>query len=1066
MARIWRSTAILGGMTAVCLFAFSPVVHAATYYVDPTVAGPGGDGSIASPFKNWYQPDFAPGNTYLQRAGTTATGIMDVQALATDQAPVVIGRYGPGSAPVLVGEVIFKFSAYVTIENFEIRDSDGAGVQIQTGCEHIVVQNLRIYHCATGVSIAADAKGDNLVANNVICENDSSGVGVLGGQTSASHLNTISGNMIYRNGLHGVQIRGNYYVVDGNEIHTNGLSGIPGTSGIHIYSPSLGDNSGDFNIVRNNRVSNQQDFDGFDGNGIQSDHFCDNNQIYNNVVFQNDGGGVFLHDARSCSVYGNVLYGNMRDRGSTRQALGEIALTSKFPTLDRVTSNTISGNVVIAVNPDAVPVFVDSLTVDEANAFGGNGFAHEGGGDLWWAVPYRGTDMADWNSFAAGGGNDYAYNPVSAGFVPPSPPPAYMLDTSYTLHSGFFQTILPNTVNFFLGGPGNDVITGQNLADTLVGNGGNDTINGQNGDDWVVGGSGNDILIGSYGLDLVMGGFGDDSIDGGAGDDSLSGGDGVDTMLGAAGDDQMLGGTGNDHLHGGDGEDSLQGGEGDDFLDGGPGEDSDSGGPGNDRIDESGDTLCSINSIFGEDGDDIITGGCGDDGIVGGNGADAIDAGSGNDHIDLSGDTTAQNTANGEDGNDTLIAGDLGDTLRGDAGDDVLVGGPGPDILYEYDDPAGTNNLSGNGGADTIYGGGGPDQINGGAGGDMIDAGLGDDRIYSGSDNDIVLAGGGNDLVSGGTGSDQLHAGDGNDIVLGAAGDDTMSGGAGEDVLDGGSGSDVIDGGDSADVLFDGTGDDRMTGGSGVDNYYFASNSGNDVITDFSSTDVLVVTKGANGTSIDTAADLWSRLTDTADGVVLDLGAGNQVLLQGITVAQISPVQNLFAQNPVELPTMRVLGVPEITHSSENTIVSIPVSLDEGEGIVSMSFSLLFNPGVVDYLGYQPDERIAGWDELEIQEIAGTISFEASGSAPLQSGGEIVWLSFQIRPNPIGSSSPLMFTQAELNDATIPVESIDGAITVGDPPALPLSRASVSAAVVVLVALGALILVRHAPQLK
>jgi len=1044
---------------ALCLIAVCLPLRAATVYIDPSASGPG-NGSLYDPFTNWFQPVFAPGNTYLQRAGTTATGIVEVQVAATGLNPVRIGRYGSGNAPVLVGEFIVKFSAHVTIEDFEVRDSEGAGVQISANSEHIVIRNLRIYHCAAGIELAADTLGNNLVTGNVIYENDSSGVAILGGP-AAGPVATVSGNTIYRNGLHGVQVRANYCLIDGNEIHTNGLNGIPGTSGIHIYSPNAQENSGDFNIIRNNRISNQQDLDGFDGNGIQSDHFCDNNQIHDNVVFENDGAGVFLHDAQHCSVRDNVLYGNMRDRGTTRQALGDICLTSKLPSLDRVTNNTVSGNVIVTLNSGAVPVFVDSLTLDEANIFGNNGFCHQNGGDRWWAGPDRGTDMAAWNAIAAGGGNDYAFNPAAAGFIPPAPPPAYMLDTTFTRHSAFFQTILPNTTNVFLGGAGADAINGENLADVLVGHGGNDTIDGKDGDDWVVGSAGDDTLLGNHGTDLVLGGFGNDMMDGGPGDDSLAGGDGADVLTGAAGFDQLFGGTGDDQLYGGDGDDALKGGTGDDLLVGGLGDDSSSGGPGHDRIDESGDTLCGSNTIFGDDGDDVITGGCGDESITGGDGADAIDGGPGDDHIDMAGDTTAQNTAAGGDGNDTLLAGELGDTLQGDAGDDTIVGGSGPDIIFEHVDPSGLNLLIGNAGADTIYGGGGPDQIYGNAGVDLIDAGAGDDRIYGGPDSDIVIGGDGQDYLSGGTGSDQLHGGGGNDILLGSSGDDTMSGGTGDDTLDGSTGDDVLDAGDGADVLFDGPGNDRMTSGAGADNYYFNHGSGQDTITDFSATDVLAVAHGVNGATIETAADLWNRLTDTAEGALLDLGGGNWVLLEGITAALVNATQNLFVQDPVPPPTVRTLSVPEITFAAQNGIVSIPVSLDDGEDVVSLRFSLLFNPDVVEFLGHQEDGRIAGWDDPELQETAGVISFDASGAAPIPSGGALVWLQFKARANPTLSFSSLTFMHAELNDSAIPVEFVDGEISLDAPPAVPVDSRSALVMAVLLVVLGVLTIARR-----
>ena len=53
------------------------------------------------------------------------------------------------------------------------------------------------------------------------------------------------------------------------------------------------------------------------------------------------------------------------------------------------------------------------------------------------------------------------------------------------------------------GGSGNDIITGNDLANVLIGNGGNDTINGAGGNDTINGGAGVDILNGGAGDDTI-----------------------------------------------------------------------------------------------------------------------------------------------------------------------------------------------------------------------------------------------------------------------------------------------------------------------------------------------------------------------------------------------------------------------------------------------------------------------------------------------------------------------------------------------------------------------------------
>lgn len=60
------------------------------------------------------------------------------------------------------------------------------------------------------------------------------------------------------------------------------------------------------------------------------------------------------------------------------------------------------------------------------------------------------------------------------------------------------------TIENAIGGPGNDVITGNSVANRLVGNAGNDVINAGDGDDVLDGGAGNDNLDGGAGTDTAV----------------------------------------------------------------------------------------------------------------------------------------------------------------------------------------------------------------------------------------------------------------------------------------------------------------------------------------------------------------------------------------------------------------------------------------------------------------------------------------------------------------------------------------------------------------------------------
>ncbi len=207
-----------------------------------------------------------------------------------------------------------------------------------------------------------------------------------------------------------------------------------------------------------------------------------------------------------------------------------------------------------------------------------------------------------------------------------------------------------------LGSPGNDLLTGNSLANVISGLGGDDVIVTGSGSpkDTLYDGDGNDtyrfvnagaqidiladplspaigsdtldfsalpagvtvslantnrqtqvgvldlLLASSVTLENVIGTAYNDTLTGNSTANTLVGGNGADTILGGAGDDTIVGGQGNDDLTGEAGADFIQGDEGDDVLRGG----------------DHADTL------YGGDGADDLYGGDGIDSLFGGTGID------------------------------------------------------------------------------------------------------------------------------------------------------------------------------------------------------------------------------------------------------------------------------------------------------------------------------------------------------------------------------------------------------------------------------------------------------------
>ncbi|HEY3018689.1 MAG TPA: calcium-binding protein, partial [Solirubrobacteraceae bacterium] len=235
----------------------------------------------------------------------------------------------------------------------------------------------------------------------------------------------------------------------------------------------------------------------------------------------------------------------------------------------------------------------------------------------------------------------------------------------------------------FNGGPGDDILTGNDAGDTLAGDDGADSLSGGAGDDTLGGGAGGDEIDGDAGTDTatyddgrtsavhvtldgigldgagcpdpatcerdnvvtenVAGGPGHDSLtgddsanrlDGGDGDDRLSAAGGVDELNGDAGDDALLGGAGADALNGGDGIDTAS------YEDHQQGVTAELGDiplattTGGGAEDDGGDAILgdvenltggpSNDALTGSSGDNVLSGGAGSDTLVGGDGADEL----------------------------------------------------------------------------------------------------------------------------------------------------------------------------------------------------------------------------------------------------------------------------------------------------------------------------------------------------------------------------------------------------------------------------------------------------------
>ncbi|MEQ1906682.1 MAG: calcium-binding protein [Pirellulaceae bacterium] len=517
--------------------------------------------------------------------------------------------------------------------------------------------------------------------------------------------------------------------------------------------------------------------------------------------------------------------------------------------------------------------------------------------------------------------------------------------TSQLVHPNL-QLKLNSSTTFenVIGSGGNDLITGNTLANRLSGLAGNDTIGGGAGDDAMFGGLGNDTFMflpaSSDEVDNVS--------------ESSARGHGIDTLnfsaltsgvylnlqsteiqfvgnnrslklnasatfenaIGGSGDDTLRGNILNNLLNGGNGDDELKGGSGDDLL---------IGGLGNDKFLFLPAATMEADRLF-----------------------EGTGRGAGNDELDFQAITTTVALNLGSLGPQNVHANRTIELSSAAAFEDAF-GGTGNDILTGN---ALANSIYGNEGNDLLTGGAGDDYLRGGYGGDsyvfasapstefdiVSESGTEGDtntlnfsqlttavtvnlgitetqnvhvnrtlRLFSssfqnvigGSANDKLI---GNDYINflaGNAGNDFLNGKSSSDVLMGGAGNDTIGGGAGLDTLMGEAGDDLLVGEDDSDVLMGGSGNDTLSGGDHNDE--LMGDSGNDILIGGNGLDELM---GGSGRDI---------LIGGLGADLLEGGADDDILIGGQTLPP-------NFQNGVDLNAVRTAW---ISNSDYNTRVSV-----------------------------------------------------------------------------------------------------------------------------------------------
>jgi len=220
------------------------------------------------------------------------------------------------------------------------------------------------------------------------------------------------------------------------------------------------------------------------------------------------------------------------------------------------------------------------------------------------------------------------------------------------------------------------------------------------------------------------------------------------------------------------------------------------------------------------------------------------------------------------------------------------------------------NILIGTAGSNTLDGGGGGDTLQGGAGNDVYYVRNGGDVIIENAGEgtaDTVLA-----TVSYTLGAnaqvERLAASDANQTLA-----INLTGNAYSHLIQGNNGANVLTGGSGADTLMGYGGNDTLFGGGGADKFVFAHGTGQDSIGDF-----VAGTDKIDLTAIGFASyqDVINATHDVGGNAVIDLGNGDQVILTGVTTAQLHSGDFIGVGNSAAAPQMQTFAATFATVDS------------------------------------------------------------------------------------------------------------------------------------------------------
>ena len=201
--------------------------------------------------------------------------------------------------------------------------------------------------------------------------------------------------------------------------------------------------------------------------------------------------------------------------------------------------------------------------------------------------------------------------------------------------------------------------------------------------------------------------------------------------------------------------------------------------------------------------------------------------------------------------------------------------------------------MAGNAGANLLAGGAGNDTLDGGAGADTLLGGEGDDVFHVRGAEDAVVewSGQGRDTVVADTGAAEYALpGHVEALFLGPTATRASGNGLANRIVGNGLGN-TLRAGAGDDTLLGGGGDDVLLGEAGADVFVFDAGMGFDRVLDFQ--------PGADrlwlrGLGVASFSQPLAAAADGGEGVVVEFGDGQRLLLQGVAATELGAADVLF----------------------------------------------------------------------------------------------------------------------------------------------------------------------------